>query len=806
MEQSDIRKYEQSLFELAEHMNRTVRSSKTDIVIALSRKGPRLLEFLTKKYQLKPMTIVTEHALPFIFERISKDVENHYRLFIVDDAIYFGSSILGLKEEIDAYISSYQLDGRVEIVGIFSCIKDKDAIEFPNIQVYSDTDIHPGFGHFFVKNVMKDLQSLGKSLEVEFPAVSYTLSKDINFDVLKHLLSSAFGEDKVYSIDASEGIKSISIVLSEVRESSFRKFRIFLEGKTVTVVAIAPELVTTNFSMFRYVHFGSNEHVNQIWKKTEEELQKVAVFLEEKSVNTRNLMRTAVVLLNYFSSLDTFCYYRDKLIETFKLCAGDLYKITMDAENLFYILGDNARTEQIVSAWSEAISDQSYCTRSNTELENHKTSNVVFELSKLADLEAGRLERTNLAQLLNCKTMEEALSSMFFNQTLMIERWSRGLNLNRQERLRFGYTFLYIWQYIWDNANSLTTNQLSQSVMHHWVDVQIDNGSIVPQYIIDNSNQQWTRVFRPGENEDLLISHLGRIVVHVMKQMSFAKEDSSIIVNKSNLQGVLSVVYDKLEKSLHDEEFNNCLSIDIKRHQLDYQSSNLVDILVRMLILTKNSDESISLHSRICNNEFSRNTTLSKELLSQIDVLIQNILKEAGVDEHNSQKVYGNTINYFLADKIRIEDVQKDLRTVGKQVSDSLTKLMSLQNDLTESRKLVAKDRNIYMDVLLCYEMNDHVLLESSKYNLSVELLPYLWRIRQMVHLVNILIVLYFGDKDVMKEYCGSVEKLHLVHQLQTAELLEYLNHSHDFHKNGAPKEELLKILRDYINDIILKF
>lgn len=806
MEHSDIRKYEQCLSELAVNLQSTVRSSKTDIVIALSRKGPRLLEFLTKKYRLKPMTIVTEHALPFIFERISKDEENYYRLFIVDDAIYFGSSILGLKEEIDAYISSYQLSGRVEIVGIFSCIKDKDALDFPGIHVYSNTDIHLGFGHFFVKNVMKDLQSLGKSLEVEFPAVSYTLEKTADFDTLKYQLSSIFGEDKVYSIDSCEGIRSISVVLSDVRESTFRKFRIFLNGQTITVVTIAPELVTTDFSMLRYVRFGNNEHVNQVWKKLQSELLDVSVFLEEKAVNTRNLIRTAVVLLNYFSSLDTFCYYKDKLLETFQLCAGDLLQTKIDAGNLRYLLGDESEATQIISVWGEAISSQAYHTNPITDVARDNNSSVVFELSVLADLEAGRLERTNLAQLLNCKTMEEALSSMFFNQTLMIERWSRGLNLNRQERLRFGYTFLYIWQYIWDNANGLSTNLLSQSVMHHWVDVQIDNGSIVPQYIIDKSNQLWTRVFRPGENEDFMISHLGRMVVHVIKQMNLNKEDSAIVVNKSNLQGVLSVIYDKLGTLLQEEECTDRLSIDVKKHQLEYESIDLVDILVRMLILTKNSGDTISLHSRICNNEFSRNTTLSQDLMLQIDTLIKDILDEAGVKETNSQMVYGNTINYFLADMISIENIQEDLRTAGKLFSGYISKLITLRNDLTESRNLVAQAKDNYMDILSCYEMNNKVLRESVKYNLSVEVLPYLWRVRQMVHLVNILIILYFGNTEVMKEYCSVVESTHLVHKLQTAELLDYFIHSYVYHEGMAPDEELLKKLGDYINDIVLNF
>lgn len=305
MELSDRVKYKKSLADLTDQLNRSVSSSSTDIVIALSRKGPRLLEFLKRNFHLKPMNVVTEHALPFLFDKINNDKENKYRLFIVDDAIYFGSSIWGLKEEIDIYISAYGLNNRVEIVGIYSCIKDKESMDFFSIPVYSTSDIRTGYGHFFVKNVMKDLQSLGKSLEVEFPAVKYTLGQTVDSESLKQQLVFAFGKNKVYSIDRCEGIESISVILSDVQESTFRKFRVFLQGNTITVVTIAPELVTTNFDMFKYVVFGSNEQVNRAWKNVIEKLTDVSKYLEGKAVSTRNLMRTAVVLLNYFSSLDS---------------------------------------------------------------------------------------------------------------------------------------------------------------------------------------------------------------------------------------------------------------------------------------------------------------------------------------------------------------------------------------------------------------------------------------------------------------------------------------------------------------------
>ena len=157
--------YKDSLKKLVENLNSSIVSSETDIVIALSRKGPRLLEFLRKNMGLKKdLNVMTEHALPFLFDSILSKSDKEYRIFIVDDAIYYGSTISALKDEIESYIAVYGLKGRVHIQGIYSCIKDKESLDFEDVEVNAIKDVRLGYGHFFVKEVMKDLRSLGKSL------------------------------------------------------------------------------------------------------------------------------------------------------------------------------------------------------------------------------------------------------------------------------------------------------------------------------------------------------------------------------------------------------------------------------------------------------------------------------------------------------------------------------------------------------------------------------------------------------------------------------------------------------------------
>ena len=185
---------------MVEELNSSIVSLDTDIVIALSRKGPRLLEYLRKEKGLKEFPVITEHSLPFLFDQISRELTKEYRIFIVDDAVYYGSTVLALKDEIESYSKMFALTNRVKIQGIYTCIKDKDSLDFGSIPVYADQQIRPGYGHFFVKEMMKNLRSLGKSLEVEFPEFSFTSTKEVDIDLFLSLLKENFGEDKVYKI------------------------------------------------------------------------------------------------------------------------------------------------------------------------------------------------------------------------------------------------------------------------------------------------------------------------------------------------------------------------------------------------------------------------------------------------------------------------------------------------------------------------------------------------------------------------------------------------------------------------------
>ena len=96
---------------------------------------------------------------------------------------------------------------------------------------------------------------------------------------------------------------------------------------------------------------------------------------------------------------------------------------------------------------------------------------------------------------------------MSFNQTIMIERFSRYIRSNKHERLRFGYSFAGLWNFIRNNANKVSSDDITLSRLHKWVDCQIDNGSLVPQYIVDKNYDDFFRANIKGKNYEVNVDN-----------------------------------------------------------------------------------------------------------------------------------------------------------------------------------------------------------------------------------------------------------------------------------------------------------
>lgn len=784
---------------------KNITFGRNDIVIALSRKGPRLLEYLAKYKDLVIPNVISEHALPFLFSRIIKNSES-YHLYIFDDAIYYGSTISNLIDEINAYISAYDLHERVDIAGIYVAIKEPTSVELPNdINVYPIEPCSSGYGHYFVKRVMKDLRSLGRSLEIEFPAIRHHVSKVLKLDDLHQSFKNTYGDNNVCIINSTEGIPSLSVVWSKPDETTFRKMRLYIDDNDLVIVPIAPELFHNDMSRLSYVSFGRNDLISSLWRRIVDELTEVYEGDANSNVILRrNICRTGVVLLNYFSSIDTYIYESPKVRSCVESLGVSLSEPTLDPDNLKYLLYDNYVSD-VVSIWNKMLTLDDYITMP-IQVNLSKSDEIVYESTSLSSAEVEPLVKVNILSVMGSRSFEEALSVMSFNQTIMIERFSRYIRSNKHERLRFGYSFAGLWNFIRNNANKVSSDDITLSRLHKWVDCQIDNGSLVPQYIVDKNTSMWTRVFRPGENEDVMLSHIGRFVAFVIDKMHRPDIDGSDYgVLKSNLDGILSIVYSKYHERINDEEPQWPDMVD-KKSQLVFSSTdeNLVDFLIRMSVLTNTITHTIKINERLNNYEFSHNTTFSKELEDEIGLTVEEIVNKLPENKKQTLYRYPITINLFRSPYFDYSDIEKSIAYIVNRIEEEIGIIrLNLSNSDIVNEKILSLIDD-YNNNLLCYELSNDALTGKLQTGIPEDKVEILIRVRRTTYVINCLISLFVRNIDFidisLKKIAEDVKNF-----LHLSRLSQYESRINELSSETDKKIVTLELLEDYISTEIIK-
>ena len=784
---------------------KNITFGRNDIVIALSRKGPRLLEYLAKHKDLFIPNVISEHALPFLFSRIIKNSES-YHLYIFDDAIYYGSTISNLIDEINAYISAYDLHERVGIAGIYVAIKEPSSVELPNdINVYPIEPCSSGYGHYFVKRVMKDLRSLGRSLEIEFPAIRHHVSKVLKLEDLHQSFKNTYGDNNVCIINSTEGIPSLSVVWSKPDETTFRKMRLYIDDNDLVIVPIAPELFHNDMSRLSYVSFGRNDLISSLWRRIVDELTEVYEGDANSNVILRrNICRTGVVLLNYFSSIDTYIYESPKVRSCVESLGVSLSEPNLDPDNLKYLLYDNYVSD-VVSIWNKMLTLDDYITMP-IQVNLSKSDEIVYESTSLSSAEVEPLVKVNILSVMGSRSFEEALSVMSFNQTIMIERFSRYIRSNKHERLRFGYSFAGLWNFIRNNANKVSSDDITLSRLHKWVDCQIDNGSLVPQYIVDKNTSMWTRVFRPGENEDVMLSHIGRFVAFVIDKMHRPDIDGSDYgVLKSNLDGILSIVYSKYHERINDEEPQWPDMVD-KKSQLVFSSTNenLIDFLIRMSVLTNTITHTIKINERLNNYEFSHNTTFSKELEDEIGLTVEEIVNKLPENKKQTLYRYPITINLFRSPYFDYSDIEKSIAYIVNRIEEEIGIIrLNLSNSDIVNEKILSLIDD-YNKNLLCYELTNDALTDKLQTVIPRDKFEILIRVRRTIYVINCLISLFIRNIDFidisLKRSGEDVKNF-----LNLSRLSQYESRINELSSEKDKKIVTLELLEDYISTEIIK-
>ena len=797
--ESDRTIYSNSLKQLVKHLNDEIHSSDTDIIIALSRKGPRMLEYLRIYNSLKEFSFTTEHALPFIFEQISNNRDKKYRIFIVDDAIYFGSTIQNLYNEIKAYIDAYKLDN-VKIYAVVTAIKASDSktlnIDDALLLNYEGKEpLRTGYGHYFVKCLMNDFSKLNDTLEVEFPTIEYDLPSNVDEQTVEGALRKQYPETFKSELNGESKAKWC-IILGNGKTSAFNKVRIFMSADKLRFVFMNPHYFNNNEETLAGLMVRQGSPFREMWDEIQLHFKNVETEVHNKFNNEirRNRLRTQVILANYILSFNNYIVEKEKINAVVNCLGIDDSTFEIKENNLTYLIGNSSLAANTIGRLKVAADSKISLDPILSVKEMTVNNDYVLESNSLPKDELAVLQNHNLVMISKSQNTEETLSAMFNNLTILIEKWTRGTIYDDNYRLRFGYTMKNLTAFVHRYGQfKIEKPEQFQKDLHRWIDNRIDNGCIVPQYIIDSGSSTWMRVFRPGENEDLLLSHLARLILCVWNQANEILQVQK--VNTYTFQSLLSVVIKTFKEELKEEESYLQLGIDYKL--LPYvgdKKRNIVEYMKDMYILTEENDL-LECSPRLQNKEFKTYTTLSSDMEAKVREKIISLLSDDSVQD-NPFGDFSGDINYELKELLPISEIEEKIQFLKDDIRNLMMSLLVDEGKIVDmTDKEVDQLLSNYFAFIKPYLLSDDKVIKLEKDGNKIYDTEE--KLQKTLSLYNILLLVYnYKDDEMLAQY---LENESFLSSLGMGKIVTYIQDvcqrkaNEEFHKENTLVDLLLK-------------
>ena len=801
--------YINSLEVLKNNLKDILLDDRRTYVVALSRKGPRLLEFLFGEEVYQQAKIITENALPFIFKSLRDDTV--YRFILFDDAIYFGSTMEGIYNTIIALSVHYNV--QVNVVA-YVAIHSLEAKKFDGLEIIPDINVPAGYGHYFVKKVMSDIRSRKAPIEVDFPRFIIQLKSEADSEKLFSKLSNLYPQ-RVYKVSHPE-CESVNVVLHSVQGSFFNKLRIYIDGKYLYVVPMTPRIITdSNDSIrqrFQYAQKGLGAFWNQLIANYSSELQ-----LEDEVIR-RPLVKSLVTLANYIYSCNTFLQEYDHIVSGISDEFGIDNSIALNTIEQSLLLGDIKASVELRGILESCLQSRTPFIEYGINLFKFTDKPVYDSYNYPTPEEKELLRNRDHAMVSNSQNITQALSAIFFNQNILIERWSRNSIFTTISRLNFGYTFFSLEKEIEDYRGRFGRKETDYLTLHEWIDERIEKGCIVPQYVCDVSNNIWTRVFRPGENEDSQLSHLTRWVVSVFNRIS---EKTGITeIPKAFLDEMLSYLITTMP--ILSEELgiklivrNNCSDVQEGRRNAyfiddDGLLMNLCTYMEDMFILAyQNSNYTISKY--LSDNDIKRYTTLCNDIKVQQDNFIDGVIddfKKYYAPYHLQFLIF----NYYYRDSFNMEDFSVRILKCATALNDMLYQIEANFRGKDFDRPLLSMYGDLVKGVtaFFPYTISIGYVFGPNKDMTLYEGIPSLAETERKVFLLSLLVNVVhavYCEKDInlLKSYLNNIQEYYdFLEMNEVWNILKPMIED-SLSEQASKSRSLLLSIRSVINNSILK-
>lgn len=495
--------------------------SKDSIIVAIARKSPRLLNDCKHRFgdlYNTNVVAISDIAVPFIdWEKTDK------HCIVIDDAIYHGTTFEKVLEIIKSIINNDEAD----VKGL-PLVVTQDALSAPKIVNSLEegwTLIDNDNCNFFVDTIISRFFELGKPYDIEYPLFYVDISKgnyskeeiDNNIQEILKLLAAqeeeTFKVKPVYFKNTNyrrEDGRTFSAftyctdyIFPEFQDSvkpDFSKLRIFHNEELICIASMAPHTISERNlnlgqSMFRGI-------MDDVWQLLLEAFRKNR---KDNHDVCHQGSKSLVIMTNYLLSINHFMRFKKKLSRLF----GDIFGIHADwylkNEDLQWLVG-----KDLAPVILDKLMNLNRYEEFFTQFKNSDTINSSIPAIYRRDY----LTQLTIDNMYDKSSAGSIISNIFSDLHWIVEVRSRRQPRDTHDRLDFGESLSSITEMC---ENLLPGNKSSKSI-HTNIDMRIDRGSMVPDYICvhDVFNNYWKRMFRSGENEDLTRDQHFRICINAL--------------------------------------------------------------------------------------------------------------------------------------------------------------------------------------------------------------------------------------------------------------------------------------------------
>lgn len=509
-----------------------------DLCVMLARKGPRLNEGIEGQLDAaKVQNVVTEIAIPFI------DMRRVRRCVVADEAIYHGTTFEKIWQIVQ---DSVRPD--TQVVARPFVVTDEAANRVGSLLSEGQLRIADNCINFFIDTIIARFQSLGKPYDMEHPllyadmepdfddekmiAIAQSIEEHFNQNLpdrlkLKHYVTTCYVRE--------EGVvrKSVSLLIDGLfatafvqgSKPDFAKIRLMRKGNRLCVAVMTPYVVN-DLDLRKDTGLFEGDLL-KVWNRIVEVADRYEASSEECRYQRQ---KSLVVMANYLLSYASYRLIAPMLERV--LQRDGQSRPALCERDLAYLLGWQLAREVKQMLESGAI---------RYIIPQVMVLPVAIEDRRMPLAYDDDYLRTSSALDLGLyNKTDQKLSNLFSIMHRLVEIKSRQYQTN-YARLRFGESFKSICRRytIGNNAEQVRLD------VNKGIDTRIDRGSVVPNYVhvTAPSYNYWLRLFRSGENEDLLLDQVARIVGFMVRAYiletgvrSVPVGDIELVINLLSLQ------------------------------------------------------------------------------------------------------------------------------------------------------------------------------------------------------------------------------------------------------------------------------